>query len=98
MSESTGNHTPARPVCQACGTWTCSACGWSRVGASRENPQDCGRCSSTDGTLTPTRHHAGRGYYEDHNPAAGPLCATFATTRFGYACGHRSCRVIAWNR
>jgi hypothetical protein len=89
--------------CQACGTWTCSACGWQRHGASLDYPQDCGRCGSTSGAFTPVRHHAKRGIWENHNPAAGPACKVWNSNPgeppyepFAGPCEHPSCRTITW--
>jgi hypothetical protein len=86
--------------CQACGTWTCTTCSWQRHGASLDRPelQDCARCGSTDGTFRATRHQAGRGIWNEHNPAGGPLCEVWADTMFGYLCKHESCRTIARGR
>jgi hypothetical protein len=93
-----------RLPCQACGTWTCAACGWKRHGANLHYPQDCARCGGTSGTLIPTRHHAKRGIWEDHNPVAGPACETWDLTPvinppytpFAGPCAHPSCQVITW--
>ncbi len=88
------------PPCQACGTWTCAACGWQRSWTALDRPelQDCARCHGTDGSFTPTRHQQKTGLYEEHNPAAGPACATWDLRHkpFGQPCRHPSCRTITW--
>lgn len=91
-----GVHAGARP-CQSCGTWTCAACGWKRPGAALARPelQDCPRCGSTDGMMTPARHTVLR-LWLDHNPAAGPPCPGWESywLRPGLPCGHESCREV----
>ena len=96
-------NVPPPPPCQACGTWTCSACGWARQRAALDRPgkQDCARCGGTAGTFTATRHYLHR-VWQDHNPPHGPRCAGWywdgdpGTYVPGLPCEHPSCKFIAW--
>jgi hypothetical protein len=89
-----------RLPCQACGTWTCSACGWRRLRANLRYPDHrCARCGSGEGTMVPTRHGGAGGdyawpvYYE-HNPLQGPVCSSWPGGIPQPACGHASCYPI----
>ena len=42
--------------CPLCGVWTCNACGWKRVNASRKALQGCGVCGGIDGVMKPIKH------------------------------------------
>lgn len=98
MSGSTGIALTDRLPCQACGTWTCSHCGWKRHGASLIRPelQDCSRCKGRSGSTVPTRHYTSR-IWQDHNPAIGPRCEGWGDYRVaGLPCTHRSCREVTW--
>jgi hypothetical protein len=92
------------PPCQACGTWTCAACGWQRTGAAMDRPEEqrCNQCGCHKGTFSPTRHQHRTGLWEAHNPVAGPACENWRSTvgppykPFEGPCKHPSCRTITW--
>ena len=90
---------PNRLPCQACGTWTCTSCGWQRHGANLHYPdQDCARCHGTHGTFTRTRHRR-LWTWEQHNPVQGPACVTWHQgdyEPFAGPCEHPSCKAITW--
>jgi hypothetical protein len=51
---------PEKPICEECGTWKCSSCGWKRTNANRKYPpgQYCHKCQSRKGEMLPVRHSA----------------------------------------
>lgn len=85
------------PFCQVCGTWTCPDCGWQRHRANLAVFQDCPRCgggSNEDSSFARTRHR--KQTWQQHNPAAGPLCAGIFPDGRIEICGHTSCHTIEW--